>query len=163
MSTTPNEYRIASPIASACTLALAVSCSIAAASFILVGCASVSEPQFSSHYSGTAHDAGMKLDLLRALPDRGTSGWLVHADPPNADGRFSARRGGYPKYTIEPSFVKFSPEKPEKGWASASFHWEGDAFVLCMVYVQFTSAPNSDKMQIVSDYSLCAPMRATAK
>ena len=140
-----------------------MSCSIAAASFILVACASVSEPQFSARYSSAVHDATMKLDLLHALPDRGVSGWFVNSDSANADGRFSARRGGYPKYTITPSFVKFSAEKPEKGWAPASFHWEGDAFVVCMVYVQFTSAPNSDKMQIASDYKLCAPMKATEK
>jgi hypothetical protein len=105
----------------------------------------------------------MKLDLLHDLPDRGTSGWFVNADPANADGRFSALRGGYPKFTIDPSFVKFSAEKPAKGWPPASFHWEGDAFVVCMVYVQFTAAPNSDKMQIVSDYKHCSPMKATAK
>src|SRR5277367_4613915 len=154
--------RIASPIANISTLARCLAFTIAMASFMFVGCASVSEPRFSANYSGAVHDAAMKLDLVRGLPDHGTSGWLVNTDLVNADGRFSARRGGYPKYTIDPSFVKFSAEKPEKGWAPASFHWEGDAFVVCMLYVQFGSAPNSDKMQIMSDYSLCAPLGIAA-
>jgi hypothetical protein len=139
-------------------------CPIAVATIILVGCASAPEPQFSAHYSGHAHSTGMRLDLLHGLPDRGTYGWFVHADPSHADGRFSARRGVYPKFTIEPGFVKYSVEKPEKGWAPASFHWEGESFVVCMLYVQFTSAPkDSNGLQIVSDYSVCAPMRTTAQ
>jgi hypothetical protein len=162
-STTSQEFHITSPVARFSCVALFLACSTPVPTIMLVGCTSVPQPQFAARYSGHVHGAGMELDLLRDLPDRGTSGWFVDADPSNADGRFSANRAGYPNYKIDPSFVKYSPEKPEKGWAPASFHWEGESFVVCMLYVQFTSAPNSDKLQLVSDYSRCAPMRVTAK
>jgi len=100
----------------------------------------------------------MNLDLLRQLPERGTTGWLINVkQQQDADARFSAHRGGHPTYDVAPLFVRFSAERSDK-YPPASYHWEGDTLIVCMVYVQFASAEGSDKIHLIYDYNLCAPM-----
>jgi hypothetical protein len=127
----------------------------------LTGCASTPEPKFSARYGGTAQNAHLKLDLLRSLPERGTSGWLVYTDSSVADARVSTHAGGYPTYDVQPSYVKFATWAPDdpKHRPAGTFHWDGDEFVVCMVYVQFLSTPGSDKIHLGYDYTTyCAPM-----
>lgn len=132
------------------------------ASIVVIGCVSGPEPHFAAHYSGGVHDAHMDLDVLRGLPERGTTGWLVSAEQSQADARFSGGSGGPPKFRLEPTFVKFSTERSEK-YPAAYFHWEGDAFIVCMKYVQFGTATDSGKLALTYDYSsYCARMRPAA-
>ena len=134
---------------------------IVATSLSVAGCASVPEPSFTAHYAGSVHDAHMDLDLLRDLPEHGTSGSLVHVEESQADARFSAGAGGPPKYTLEPTFVKFSADTSDQN-SPARFHWEGDALIVCMRYAHFMSDA-AGKLVIVSDYDYCAPMRSATR